>query len=166
MNTDASIDYENQDIRRDIIRRLYYAAKSLQSIIIVLDRRDALAGLTFSDKVRLVKGELNTIKQEDKAALIAVRKDADEAWADYVARQHFLYEVAVEDRDVTAAQSLSKDIARAHGVRTDAPIEVKTDIGEMLRQASMARRPEPQRIEKKEAITLLPKDFAFKKTVG
>jgi hypothetical protein len=170
MAYDTPVNYGNHDLRRDVIRRLMYAGKSVQQIIVALDRRDALDGLVLGEKTQLVRREINTIKQADRAALLRVRKEADEAWSDYVARQQFLYELAVEGRDVVTAQALSKDIARAYGVRTDAPIEVKTDIGELLRQASMSRRQEPkseqkpgaQQVDERKTIDLLPKDFTFK----
>lgn len=164
--TSDDIDYSLPEIRREVITRLFYAGKKIQEIIVVLDRRKALEAYTFHEKIRFVKNEINSIKNRDRSSLLQLRKDADQAFAEYVGRQHFLYGLAVENRDIPNAMQLSKDIARAYGIRTDQPIEVKTDLGEMLRQASMARRPEPPKAEKVEeprrAIALLPASLVKK----
>jgi len=158
------------DKRRDIIRRQFYLGNKLPAIISSLEKNSLFPrSLSWGEKCRIVEDDLRIIHKEDRERLATTLDDQKEAQQQYILRQMHLWDLAMEAKDLATASQVSKDIARAQGVQTDQPIQVKTDLAELLmgmsRKKSVAQDEKPK-IEERKAVSLLPEQFRIVKTIG
>lgn len=163
----ASLSGKQEELtakRRDIIRRLSYLGKSKVEIITQGDKNEIFpSGFSWAEKAKMVESDLQVIHKEDREKLSHTGEDVKKAQEAYILRQSYLWEEAMSVKDLALAAQLSKDIAKAQGVQTDAPIEVKHNLADMLinmqtKKPKIVNEEKPQ-IEERKAIPLLPPQF-------
>jgi hypothetical protein len=127
--------------RLELVRSLHYRGKSITEIINVLEAEGLLnTAVTCSSKYRSVQRCLAKVKKGDLKKFRATQEEHDTALIEYIARQSYLFQRAIEDRQWECARSLSRDLAKAHGVVVDEPVRVEADLLTLLRAATEANR--------------------------
>lgn len=146
--------------RREIIRTLFYAGKTEQEIA------DRLTGEKYQffpptyslrDKLSTIRADLTVILREDDKKFTVTKENADSALVQYINRQKYLYNKAVESSEFELAVKISKDIARAQGVSTDSPTKVDNNsLVDLMQEASRKAREKQQALAKEKGTVSIP----------
>jgi hypothetical protein len=145
--------FETYCLKRELVKNYHRRGFSIPRMIENLDRNGLFsAAQSYGARYSSVLRVLHSIKKEDAQRFHALRDDAECALHEYIARQEYLYMKAVENGNYELAAKLSKDIARGHGVVTEEPVRVETDILVQMGQAfAMA---EKKMLERKQRAAL------------
>ena len=115
--------------RRALVRLLVRAGADDVAIARKLLAANYLpATWTLDKQVKFLHRDITAVRREDTTRFTVVYQEASTALYEYIARQEYLYAKAVENGSYELAAKLSKDIARGHGVVTEEPVRVETDI--------------------------------------
>ena len=128
--------------RRALVRLLVRAGSDNVTIAKRLLEANYLpATWTLDKQVQFIHRDITAVRKEDTTRFTVVYQEASTALHEYIARQEYLYAKAVENGNYELAAKLSKDIARGHGVVTEEPVRVETDILKQMGDAfAMAER--------------------------
>lgn len=128
--------------RRALVRLLVQAGNDPVSIAKKLLAANYLPDTWPLEKqVRFIHADILAVRKEDTTRFTVTYQEASAALYQYISRQEYLYAKAVENGDYRLAADLSKDIARGHGVVTEEPVRVETDILKQMGEAfAMAER--------------------------
>lgn len=149
-------DFESHLLRKDLVKAYLRQGLSVPEMVKRLDQHglfDQTQG--YNARYSVVARLLRAVQKQDRRRFHVLQEDADRALIEYIERQHFLYARAVADGSYELARRLSQDIAKAHGVPTEEPIKIETDILSQM-QAAFAqgekRLAERRMLEKRSAI--------------
>jgi len=92
----------------------------------------------FKKKRSLVRRDIKKVNSEDVTRYKQLVSDGDGALIEYIGKLEVLFGKAYEDGDWHLCRDLTKDIARAHGVPTEEPIRIETDILSQMQIAFQA----------------------------
>jgi hypothetical protein len=92
----------------------------------------------FKKKRRLIRKDIKKAKSEDLDRYKQLMSDADGALVEYIGKLEVIFEKAYEDGNWYLCRDLTKDLARAHGVPTEEPIRIETDILSQMQIAFQA----------------------------
>lgn len=145
-----SLPKQSIDRRRDLIRHLFYTGLSVPLILERLEKHEFLFPITadYDEKYAIAASDIAAIKKEAIAAIAIDEFDIKEQHALYIDRQKFLYHLALQDGNLPLASTLSKDIGKAYGVRTDEPIVIQGNLLDLLKgmQGSPQKKLEEQKV--------------------
>jgi len=134
-------DLRTHLLRQDLVQHYWRLGLSIPEMMQRLEIEGLLATTqTYAAQYAIVSRLLKTVKHEAAKSYTVTPEDNRQAWREYVDRQTFLYYQAVQSGDLALAGELSKDLARAHGINTDEPIVIKTDLMTMLKNAQEQAR--------------------------
>lgn len=120
---------ERTSQRTEIVRLLHRLGRKETEIIQRLQNDGYIPLIwSFGKKTRLIRDDIRRVRKEDMAKFKSVMQDSDSALVDYIGRLQTLFDKAYEDGDWQLCRDLTKDIAKAHGVPTEEPIRIETDI--------------------------------------
>jgi len=129
-------DLESRLLRKDLLKNYLRQGLSVPEMMDRLDRQGLFAPTQgYGARYSLVSRLLRSIRKEDSRRFRVLQEDSERALIEYIERQSFLYRKVVEDGNYELAAKLSKDIAKAHGVVTEEPVRVETDILVQMGQA-------------------------------
>ena len=89
----------------------------------------------FRKKQLLINRDLRKVKREDIIRYQKLMQDGDRALVDYIGKLETIFERAYEDGNWQLCRDLTKDLARAHGVPTEEPIRIETDLLSQMQAA-------------------------------
>lgn len=129
-------DLETHLLRKELVRAYHHQGLSVTDMLRRLDGNGLFSPTQrYNARYSLVARLLRSTQKEDAKRYRVLQDEAGRALVEYIGRQSFLYQKAVEDGNWALARDLSKDIARAHGVPTEEPIRVETDLLSQLQAA-------------------------------
>lgn len=146
-------DLETHLLRKELIRTYHRQGLPVAEMVRRLDQTGLfLSTQGYNARYSVVLRLLRAVQREDSRRFRILQEDSERALIEYVERQSFLYCKAIECGDYRLARDLSKDIARGHGVVTEEPVRVETDILVQMGQAfAMA---EKKMLERKQRAAL------------
>ena len=141
--------------------RLFYRLDIKETEIIQRLQDNGYIPITwdFRKKQLLINRDLRRVKREDINRYHRLMADGDRALVDYIGKLETLFGKAYEDGNWPLCRDLAKDLARAHGVPTEEPIRIESDLLSQMQvafQAGMKRISEQKNLPVSAIIDVPP----------
>jgi hypothetical protein len=138
-------------LRRELIEHYEHMGLSIRAMLTKLDDQGLFAPTqNYAARYAATRRIIDSIKRENASRHAVTEEASRREWRSYIDRTTFLYYQALREGNLALAGQFSKDIARAFGVETDAPVQVQTNLLATLQAAVAAAQAKREAEQSKE----------------